>query len=120
MASDKANALIERLNNIAQEIRDDPSLGFQSDVLQRARLIETATSIIDSVKQQLDSFVDQTSTICEITATRLFTKWKVFELIPAEGSIGFQEIAAKLDADVALIGTSLTMTRANSRRTNVW
>lgn len=103
MASDKAKALAEQLSNVAKEIRNDTTLGFESDSEQRAKLIDAAKSIINAVNQPTDTFVDQSANICQLTASRLFIQWKAFEKIPQEGSISFKDLAAKLDADVSLI-----------------
>lgn len=108
MASDKVKALTEQLNNIAREIQSDTTLGLESDVVQRARLIEATKSILNSVKQPTDAFIDQSASICELAASRLFIKWKAFEQIPLNRPITFQELASKLDANVSLIGELVT------------
>jgi hypothetical protein len=48
--------------------------------------------------------------MAELGATRCFMKWGVFDLIPAEGSISYKELADKLGAEESLISTIHTNT----------
>lgn len=105
-SSDKVNALVEQLNNVAKEINNDTDFSASLNAEQRTLLVEASREVTNSVKGQLDAFTDQWSSMCEATATRLFMKWKAFEAIPLEGSITFKELADKLNADVSLISTS--------------
>jgi cysteine sulfinate desulfinase/cysteine desulfurase-like protein len=43
--------------------------------------------------------------MADLTATRLFKKWKAFDLIPpaGQGSISYEDLATKLDADTSLV-----------------
>jgi hypothetical protein len=43
--------------------------------------------------------------MADMAATRLFMKWKAFDAIPppGEGSITYEELAAKLNAQVSLV-----------------
>jgi hypothetical protein len=43
--------------------------------------------------------------MADMAATRLFMKWKAFDAIPpvGQGAISYDDLAAKLDAQVSLV-----------------
>jgi Mn-dependent DtxR family transcriptional regulator len=45
--------------------------------------------------------------MAEMGAIRTLMKWKAFDVIPAEGTITYKELAEKLDAEVSLVSKDL-------------
>ena len=54
-------------------------------------------------KESMDKLMGYVHALPALTATRLFIDWKVFENIPAQGSIAYTDLADKVGADVSLI-----------------
>jgi hypothetical protein len=70
----------------------------------RASVISAAQAIIHAAQGPQDLYVHFVVNKCEIIVMRLFLKWEVFQEIPSQGSISFADLAAKIDADVGLVG----------------
>jgi hypothetical protein len=59
--------------------------------------------VVELVHGPRDDIMDIMTGFCQIAVIRLFIKWKVFEKIPATGTISYKELAAAVGADVSLI-----------------
>ena len=98
--ADKLESWAKALTETAQSIRDSPGEVTRDD---RSRLSETAHGILRATQQPGDQLVDSFIGVVQLTAVRLFIKWNVFEKIPEQGSISYEELAAKVGAHTSLI-----------------
>ncbi len=73
----------------------------------RITILKTLGKISSTIRQPQDEIMELFPQIAQMPVIRLFIKWKVFQMIPTEGSISYGEIASKLDADVNLISRLL-------------
>lgn len=95
---------VSELTAAADDFVSNPqAVSSPLDQAQRRKLIDIAERIQDIVKDSDDQWVDQLQSITVMTANRLFSDWKAFDVIPPEGSISIAELAEKIDAEEALI-----------------
>ncbi|KAF2669467.1 O-methyltransferase [Microthyrium microscopicum] len=75
------------------------------DLATRMKVITTAQKIVHATKKPEEQWYDQSVWMADLTATRIFKKWEAFAAIPAvgEGSISYEDLAKKLDADTSLV-----------------
>ncbi|KAK7414433.1 hypothetical protein QQX98_006711 [Neonectria punicea] len=100
--ADKLESWAQQLTEIAVGFRNKP----ESPNLSReehGKLATTANDILKTVRKPQERLMESMIVMAELAALRLFIKWKVFEIIPVEGSISYGELAAKLDAEEPLI-----------------
>jgi hypothetical protein len=102
--ADKLEALTTQLAGFITGLRDG-SLSLASSPSERMTLIRASRGIIEAIKQPQDDIMESLPKWPEAVVIRLFLQWKAFEIIPKDGSIPYEELASKLDADVALIST---------------
>jgi len=97
--ADELKSLAATLNSIANGLQD----GTKASPEQHAILVETLKSTIAVVNEPQDDIIDLMLGFVQCTAIRLLMKWKVFEHIPASGTISYKELAAKVGGDTSLI-----------------
>ena len=103
---DKLQSLASLLSDTATSIREG-SLSLESNTPERLKVINAAKDAVDLVKVASDDILDWVPLLAQLAAIRLFVKWKVFQNIPIGGDarISYTDLAGKVGADVALIGT---------------
>jgi len=104
--ADKLQGLASLLSDTATSIREG-SLSLESNTPQRLKVVSAAKDAIDLIKAASDDILDWIPLLAQFAAIRLFVKWKVFQNIPIGGDarISYGDLAGKVGADVALIGT---------------
>ncbi|KAL4770673.1 S-adenosyl-L-methionine-dependent methyltransferase [Aspergillus nidulans var. acristatus] len=108
-ATSSGNALQSQLEDLSAQLADaieaSPSHSAygHSSRQSRHRVASIAKAIVNTVTLPEERWLDQSTTFCEILAIRLFMHWGVFDLIPAEGSVSYEELASHLNADPSLI-----------------
>ncbi|KAF2140454.1 uncharacterized protein K452DRAFT_359532 [Aplosporella prunicola CBS 121167] len=80
---------------------DDPS--SQEGRLKRQNILRLAKQIKDEVEEPRERAYEYIIQMGEIPVVRVFQEWKAFDIIPEEGSISYADLAAKLNAEEALI-----------------
>jgi hypothetical protein len=104
--ADKLQSLASLLSDTATGIREG-SLSLESNTPERLKVISAAKDAVDLIKAASDDVLDWVPLFAQFAAIRLFVKWKVFQSIPIgeDTSISYGDLAEKVGADVALIGT---------------
>lgn len=100
--ANKLDAWAKKLTDTAQSIRKTDDVSFD----HRITISATAQDILQTTQQPLEHLMGALVLIVQFTALRLFVKWKVFENIPTQGPISYEELAGKVGADEALISES--------------
>lgn len=103
--ADTLEALSKTLAKAAQDLRSG-SLSLESDTLQRMGLLKAGSDLIETISLPQDKIMLFLPQIAHLTAIRLFVKWKAFEKVPIDdgATISYTDLAAKLGANVSLIG----------------
>ncbi|KAM0270457.1 hypothetical protein ACHAQH_009398 [Verticillium albo-atrum] len=73
------------------------------DDVARNKIVAAAQAIIEAARPPQPQWMNQSAACAEFVALRLFIDWGAFEAIPIEGSITYQELADKVDAEVQLV-----------------
>lgn len=104
--------ITDQLSQIQKAIESDPtSVGaFASD---RDALVDAAQAVVAASKGPVDAIMDTMVMTAQMTAMRLFISWKVFEAIPSQGSISFEELGVKVKGDPALLGMSMAVAESD-------
>ena len=79
------------------------------DKALRLQIVSAANAILASVKDPAGIGMEAIGQVTLITANRIFWAWEVFDAIPIQdgSSISYEELAAKADAEVSLLGEML-------------
>ncbi|KAH8881467.1 O-methyltransferase [Thozetella sp. PMI_491] len=67
------------------------------------KILSTIQNMAAPLMEPQDEIMDMLPKLAKFSITGLFIKWGAFKAIPAEGTISYGELAAKLKADVNLI-----------------
>ena len=104
--ADELQSLASLLSDAATSIREG-SVSLEPNTPRRLKVISAAKDAVDLIKADSDDVLDWISLLAQFSATRLFVKWKVFQKIPIgiDARISYEDLAGKVGADVALIGT---------------
>ena len=92
----------EHLNTAIKELVSNHQ-GADNGWVQRRKVIDAAQRILDSVMGPQERWLRMCQQTATYTASHLFYEWGVFEAIPTQGSISYQEVAAKTDTEEALL-----------------
>jgi hypothetical protein len=106
VATDNApiSTQLERLGaEIADVGKSMATAGADSDWELRYKAHYAAQQIVALTQKPDEVWFDQSVTMTEYPAIRLFMKWKAFENIPLEGSISYKELAKKCDVTEPLL-----------------
>ncbi|TPX08141.1 uncharacterized protein E0L32_010208 [Thyridium curvatum] len=79
----------------------------EEEAQHRAVIAKSAHALAHLTKTPIEHLMDRFVIYTEDAALALFIQWKAFDVIPEEGTISYQELASKLDADVSLISMEL-------------
>ncbi len=105
--ADKLESLAGQLSSFAETLRTSHEpLGSSEG--GRTEILKTISGITNTIKQPQDELMEGLVRYSEMAALNLFIQWKVFEMIPKDGSISYSEIAGNLSADINLISSSPT------------
>lgn len=99
--------LAAELGETARQLRQG-DFSLDKDAKKRNQLIETANNLLTTVQQPIDQLMGYAYIFPALAAARLFVDWKVFEHVPAQGSISYSALAEKVGADVSLISKGPT------------
>lgn len=69
----------------------------------RNKIVAAAQAIIEAARPPQPQWMNQSAACAEFVALRLFIEWGAFEAIPLEGTIGYQDLADKIGADMQLV-----------------
>lgn len=76
---------------------------FKSSIIQRAQ------AIIDKLEDTpRERAMNDCIKVGEMTAKQLFNAWGVFQKIPIEGSISYQDLASSVGCEPQLLGKIIT------------
>ncbi|KAH0594960.1 hypothetical protein MHUMG1_07258 [Metarhizium humberi] len=96
--ADRMEAVARQLLSSADTLRVNPTA--KQD---HAGIIESTYSLLAELKDPLDNVVDQMVHLSKFAAMRLFIKWGLFDKIPTNGTISYQELASGIGAKTGLI-----------------
>ncbi|KAJ6057615.1 O-methyltransferase [Penicillium canescens] len=96
-------ALETRLSKAIRDYGNDCAKRGYGDTQHRQRILAAAKAIVEEATLPQERWLDQSTNFSEIVAVRLFMYWGVFDLIPLDGSISYEDLARKLDAEVLLV-----------------
>jgi len=100
--ADALEAASKKLASLAESVRSG-QVSLESDIQARTEAIKTTKSALAAVQLPTDGFIDMIVSLCNLLVSRLFMKWKVFENIPSDQAISYEDLAAKVGAEPALI-----------------
>lgn len=104
-AADKLDSWAAQLSETAQTLRSSPGRAGLS-LEHRSSLLKTGHDITQFSRRTEEYVLDTMASTVELVALRLLINWKALEMIPAQGSITYQELAEKVGAEVSLISES--------------
>lgn len=79
----------------------------EEEAQHRAVIAKSAHALAHLTKTPIEHLMDRFVIYTEDAALALFIQWKAFDVIPEEGTISYQKLASKLDADVSLISMEI-------------
>ena len=94
--------LAAQLNAVAQNLRSS-SISLTSNPAERMKLLKLVNTFAGTIKEPQDDIMESMISSAKLAATNLFLKWNVFEMIPVDGGISYNELATNTGADVNLI-----------------
>ncbi|WQF90078.1 Putative O-methyltransferase domain, S-adenosyl-L-methionine-dependent methyltransferase superfamily [Colletotrichum destructivum] len=74
-----------------------------SDAEKNDAAIVIGQRVIDAARGPMPDWMDRAIHAMDFVGLKLFLDWKVFDMIPLDGSISYTHLAKKLEADVSLI-----------------
>ncbi|KAI2613923.1 S-adenosyl-L-methionine-dependent methyltransferase [Hypoxylon fragiforme] len=74
-----------------------------NDLRARRKATATARRLLDELIHPEEAAAEQIITLSEWASIRMFMKWKFFDRIPLKGSISYEELAASIGAEEALV-----------------
>ncbi len=99
---EKLEKLTAELGGFVQELKSkDPQSSEYNSC--RIKVAQTSRAIHDLTKGQTDAGVEHVPSLYWMLTHKLFLEWSLFDFIPAQGSISYEELAAKAEADVDII-----------------
>lgn len=98
--ANKMDALAQKLISSANAIRSTQS---QTPAQDHSGIIESADDLLQDLKEPMDHIMGLMVSLSKFCAMRLFIKWGLFDKIPSEGAISYEELASGIGADTALI-----------------
>lgn len=96
--ADRMETVARQLLSSADTLRVNPTA--KQD---HAGIIESTYSLLSELKDPLDNVMDQMVHLSKFAAMRLFIKWGLFDKIPTNGTISYQELASGIGAKTGLI-----------------
>ena len=105
------SAMLEIVASVADFLASpqDESVSLES---RRLDIVSSATKLLVVAKDHSDELIDGFKNGIQASSIRLFYEWGVFDRIPREGSISYEDLAAGADAEVSLISTWLSQGRS--------
>lgn len=103
--ADTLDNLSKTLAEASKSLRDGSSPSLLTSVTRKAEVAGALKDTIEAIQNPQDAFLDQMVLVSRLVALRIFVKWKVFDAIPATGSITYAELAAKVDAGEEIVST---------------
>ncbi|CAK7231322.1 hypothetical protein SEUCBS140593_007886 [Sporothrix eucalyptigena] len=101
--ADNLDSLVVTLTQASKNLRSASSESLLTSVTAKATVVDALKGAIEAVQNPQDAFLDTMVLISRIVALRIFVKWKVFDAIPAEESITYADLAAKVNSDTEII-----------------
>lgn len=96
-------ARLESLATLATTVAKDFRNGTSPSQAQHDVLVDALQGALGAVYQPGNENQNLMADFARTGAMHLFYSWGAFDYIPPEGTISYTDLAAKLDADVALI-----------------
>lgn len=104
--ADKMEVLAKKLTSSVETIREDKAQGAARDFTD---IIESADALLLELKGPMDHMMDLMVGLSKFVAMRLFIKWGLFDKIPAEEAISYEDLAKGIGADTGLVGSYIHM-----------
>lgn len=106
-SSAEANPFHDLTPALVDAVRQfDAAANTDQETAVRDSIVNAAQAIIDAARPPQPQWMNQSAACAEFVALRLFIEWGAFEAIPLEGTISYQALAEKIDADMQLVRTS--------------
>ncbi|CAK7222888.1 hypothetical protein SBRCBS47491_005017 [Sporothrix bragantina] len=101
--ADKLDSLVATLAEASKNLRAGLPNSLLTNATQKADVVTALKAGIEAIQSPQDAFLDIMVTMSRLVAQRIFVKWKLFDAIPATGSITYSDLAAKADADTEIV-----------------
>ena len=103
---EQIQSLTRQLNELTESLHtQDASLAAQS--AQLGELSDAADAFSKQRKGHFGYVSNVVGALSQAPALAVLSRWGVFKEIPQEGAISYKDLAAKVDADAAIISRSL-------------
>ncbi|ROV90356.1 hypothetical protein VMCG_09732 [Cytospora schulzeri] len=100
----EVEAITKQLNAAVTEfVSNNDNASDDWDKAQRRTVIDAAQRILDTIRRPDDRWMHMAQVTAFYTAAQMFYEWEVFEIIPIEGSISYQDLAARTNTEEALL-----------------
>jgi thiamine biosynthesis lipoprotein ApbE len=106
-------SLTLQLTQISDQIISQPE-AVNSQSKELMELVRAVDRFAKLTKGPMDYVMGLMTTMTQFTALRLFNEWNAADHIPVDDAISYEELAAKLDADVSLISKTSLAFKENS------
>ncbi|TQN63880.1 Methyltransferase fsa4, partial [Colletotrichum shisoi] len=74
-----------------------------SDAEKNDAAVVIGQKVLDAARGPMPDWMDRAIHAMDFVGLKLFLDWKVFDMIPLDGSISYTHLAKKLEADVSLV-----------------
>ena len=95
---------LDHLKSVSDEIRKNID-GAATGEEARLKVLKPALELLGAIRPGPDTIMGWFANLSIVSVVRVFSHWRVFDLIPAEpgSSISYADLAAKVNADEALL-----------------
>ncbi|KAI2463278.1 S-adenosyl-L-methionine-dependent methyltransferase [Annulohypoxylon bovei var. microspora] len=103
MAALKFDTLEVLCNELSDQIQALRIVDKDGGLHARRKATNTARTLLNELIHTEEAAAEQVVILSEWACLRMFMKWKFFDKIPLEGGISYQELAASIGAEEALV-----------------
>ena len=106
------NAMDETIAAVADMLAFDQD-GSIAHQMRRRKILSSAAKLLQAAKDPEDQWQDGYINGGQAGAIRIFYEWGVFNKIPLQGGITFEELAKEVKAEVSLVSTWILQRDSN-------
>ncbi|KAI2615683.1 S-adenosyl-L-methionine-dependent methyltransferase [Hypoxylon sp. NC1633] len=103
MAASTFDNLETLCNDLAAQIKILRTVDPDDDLQARKKAAGMARTLFNELVHPEEAIAEQCITLTEWASIRMYMQWKFFDTIPLEGGISYEELAASIGAEEALV-----------------